>query len=367
MVRRRRGWSVGELSSERIGRPREPYIETLRGLACILLVSVHVVGDADEGLRLPTGHPLERLIWFFQPLRMPLFAFISGLVFDASTNSAADLKRSLLDKAQRLLVPLVTVGTSVFLVRAAFHGTPLIDLWQVYFAEYDQFWYLTASFTIMAVSLLLAFSLPLAEGAVVTVCFCASVLLYLRDIRIDPNWFSITKTFYLAPFFFLGQLFRRVRVECPATLRLHRLVVLAVWIACLIAVRQLRIRLPVLSFADQGLGMLLLSLALCSFFFGARWNVGWLARIGPYSYAIFLFHLFFTAGVRELLQRWGGVADPSILFACGLFMGVTGPMLLQRTLIARPWLAWAFLGQRRTREGSSRAVSGATTGRVPQV
>lgn len=339
-------------SGTRVGRPREPHIEALRGLACVLLACVHVVGDPDEGLKLPPGNFLNENVWAFQPLRMPLFAFISGLVFDAYVRSFEDLGRKLRGKAQRLLLPLLTVGTLFFVIRAELRGLPLSDVWTVYFTAYEQFWYLPATFALMTVGLVAAFILStLSASVLLLVAGCG---LYLIDWQLDPDWFSITKAFYLAPFFFLGQLLRLTRfqeaVHSGQPARRLVLASLAVVIVVLVILRHAHVELSLLTFGNQGLGMLLLSLALCTFALTLRWNIAWLARIGPYSYAIFLFHLFFTGGSRVFMQRAIGVADPYVLFVVGMVAGLIGPIVVQRALLARPWLAWAFLGQHLRRE-----------------
>lgn len=346
-----------QIAADSVGKRREPHIETLRALACILLVSVHVVGDADEGLRLPTEHKLNQLIWMFQPLRMPLFAFISGLVFDAWVQNTEGLRAKLLGKAHRLLVPLLTVGTIFFVIRAQRHDTSLAEVWKVYFTAYDQFWYLPASFIVMTVAVVARFAMPWAFVAI-TSCWIAGVGLHLLDLRLEPDWFSITKAFYLAPFFFLGQLYRLSDFAAVATspsTRFGLLACLSVTIACLAAMRQVQFDVPGLAFGDQGPGMLLLSLMLCTFLLVARLNMSWLARIGPYSYAIFLFHLFFTGAAREFLQRICGIADAYILFVASMLVGLVGPVLAQEALLMHPWLASALLGQRRGRREVPRA------------
>jgi peptidoglycan/LPS O-acetylase OafA/YrhL len=337
------------------GQRRAPHIETLRGIACVLLVCVHVVGGAGEGLKLPTGNFLSETVWFFQPLRMPLFAFISGLVFDPISRTRDDLLRKLAGKAYRLLIPLVTVGTLFFVVRQPFHEAPLSDIWKVYFTAYEQFWYLTATFILMTVSCVTVFRHSPLVGAVVL--GTAGIGSYLLDVQLEPDWLSITKAFYLAPFFFLGQLFRAVRFESRVNpgqrARLPVLVGLAVAVLGLGLLRDRHADASALTFGNQGVGMLLLSLSLCAFALTLRWTVDWLARIGPYSYAIFLFHLFFTAGSRQIMQHVAGVFDPYVLFAVGMLAGLMGPILVQRALLTQPALASVFLGQRRPAQPAS--------------
>ena len=53
-------------------------VETLRGLACVLLVLYHVIGiDSSTGMRVEDG-PVRWLNDGLAYLRMPLFTFLSG-------------------------------------------------------------------------------------------------------------------------------------------------------------------------------------------------------------------------------------------------------------------------------------------------
>jgi uncharacterized membrane protein len=55
----------------RTAKGRIAYVETLRGIACILLVAYHVIGDTSEsGLRLPADHALSFLNGLLADVRM---------------------------------------------------------------------------------------------------------------------------------------------------------------------------------------------------------------------------------------------------------------------------------------------------------
>ena len=57
-------------------------IDTLRGLASVLLVTYHVIGTgSDSGLRIPDGEPVQLFNDSLMYLRMPLFSFLSGFVY----------------------------------------------------------------------------------------------------------------------------------------------------------------------------------------------------------------------------------------------------------------------------------------------
>lgn len=64
-------------------------IETLRGLACLLLVLYHVIGPLGGGLKIDLGSPFRVIADSMVYVRMPLFTFISGYIYSRSTKFAA--------------------------------------------------------------------------------------------------------------------------------------------------------------------------------------------------------------------------------------------------------------------------------------
>ena len=85
-------------------------IDTLRGLACLLLVAYHVIGATPSiGLKLSDGL-LRELNDDLAYIRMPLFTFLSGFVY-ALRPYAGNWSAYLKGKATRLLVPMLFVGT----------------------------------------------------------------------------------------------------------------------------------------------------------------------------------------------------------------------------------------------------------------
>jgi len=57
-------------------------IETMRGLACLMLVAYHVIGsNGSNGLQVPDNGIVRHICDVLSYLRMPLFAFISGYVY----------------------------------------------------------------------------------------------------------------------------------------------------------------------------------------------------------------------------------------------------------------------------------------------
>ena len=85
-------------------------IETLRGLAIILVVMGHVIGsDNTGGMRVEDDSFLRHLYFTFQYLRMPLFTVISGWVYalrPAGMNNLLDFN---IKKVRRIILPLIFV------------------------------------------------------------------------------------------------------------------------------------------------------------------------------------------------------------------------------------------------------------------
>ena len=126
-------------------------IETLRGLACLLLVVYHVVGaDASLGLQVTEG-PVRLLNDGLAYLRMPLFTFLSGLVYGLRP-FAGSSKHFLSGKMRRLLVPMLVVGTLFAVLQALTPGTNASAgpwyLWHV--QPVAHFWFVESLFDVGA-------------------------------------------------------------------------------------------------------------------------------------------------------------------------------------------------------------------------
>lgn len=356
-----------------MGSKRLTYIETMRGLACLLLVSWHVVGmDASDGLQLAMDHPLHEFGFFFVPLRMPLFAFISGYVFNAWVESLGDVGAKIRTKARRLLLPLVFAGGLHFTLRALAYGDPLTGIWRLFFDLYGHFWFLNATFALMCTMLVVAF---LARGRELTapaICLGAFSIFYLLDWELHPvNWFAITKATYIGPFFFLGQFFRTAHAEKVLHEKgARRNVIIAALLAVIAALYFFRQTGPYeerISSDIQTWQSLILSGAIVALLFSVRWENKWLAMIGPYSFAIFLFHVIFTGGLRVVEQRLFPGESVYAMWALGLFVGITGPIVVQK-LLARgpPILETLFLGVRYTpRRARDKAPAAAGDANAP--
>ena len=83
-------------------------VETLRGLACVLLVAFHVIGShASSGLHVGEDSIYRQFANLFMHLRMPLFTFLSGFVYAYRPVTQAQTGAFAEKKLIRLLLPLL--------------------------------------------------------------------------------------------------------------------------------------------------------------------------------------------------------------------------------------------------------------------
>jgi peptidoglycan/LPS O-acetylase OafA/YrhL len=331
-------------------KPRLAHIETIRGLACLLLVAYHVVGNVPEkGLRLPDDHVLAILNGILDTVRMPLFSFISGYVLRAFIADAAALRDNIEKKARRLLLPLVFVGALHYAMQTAVYGGNPVPVWAVYLLPYEHFWFLQATFLLMVFVFAMSWLAGPDFRRTVLLLFGFALAIFVMDIQPGHDIFAFSRAFYLAPFFLLGLIGRIHRLdERLNDVPRARLAIALLCFAIVLPVLAVQLAWPEPrlreAFGRQTPLGLIVALAACAGLFCLRWESRLLAWIGPRSYTIFLFHVFFTAGARIVATRLLGPVSEWVLFPLGLATGILGPIVLDRLILLSPWASLAFLG-----------------------
>jgi fucose 4-O-acetylase-like acetyltransferase len=293
-------------------------IDTLRGLACVLLVSFHVVGvSAQMGLRLSEEHWLQQLNGALAYLRMPLFSFLSGYVY-AFRPFKSDAPGFIKGKMRRLLLPMLTVGTIFALLQNA---TPdanqrITDWWLLHIVPVAHFWFLEALFIVFLLVVAMEHWRLLDSPQRFAGVWTVSVLAFLFVHA--TAYFAVSGAVYLMPFFLAGLACKRFDLHAvPARwLAAAVLALAALWLAAL----------P--QSLDQGLSLpgLLAGLSAAFLLLRSGWRWRALAYVGSFSFAIYLMHVFFTAGSRMAFTRLG-VANLYVLLVLGTLLGIAGPML----------------------------------------
>lgn len=331
-------------------------IETLRGLACLLLVAYHVVGaDASLGLQVTDG-PVRWLNDGMAYLRMPLFTFLSGLVYGLRP-FGGDSRSFLTGKMRRLLVPMLVVGTLFAILQAVTPGTNSSAgpwyLWHV--QPIAHFWFVESLFWVFVVVWALErwSLLRNAQSFAMVLALACGVYLTVRGW----SWFGIEGAIYLLPYFLVGLAATRFSLRVP----LAKVWVKAVLVVCAVGA-IVWMDVPVSNPDRRSVWMLLSGLALCLLCLSTGWVNRYLAGVGRHSYAIYLFHVFFTAASRIALDRLQIDVLPLDL-VLGVVMGLFGPMMVERLASGFKWAAVLLLGK----SLRSRAGMGAKPAPLAQV
>lgn len=310
---------------------RDREIDTLRGFACILLVSYHVIGATlNDGLHVGTG-PLRTGEDLLGMLRMPLFTFLSGYVYARAPIGTTSAWNFLRDKVRRLLVPMLFVGTALAAMHEWLPGKHGWDVqWKwLHILPVGHFWFVEALFLIFIVVLALERIGLLETRGRWFVCWLVAAALYLMPHELE--WLAIGGAITLLPFFLVGLYCRRFGfggtpatpgARHPARALVPLAAVVAIFVAAQLAGVESKVDTPV---------ALMIGTASCVLLLFARVRIAPLAYVGAYSYTIYLFHVFFASASRIALTRWG-VQTISVLFACGVLAGLLLPIVLDRIL-----------------------------------
>lgn len=325
---------------------RTAHTDTVRGLACIMLVAYHVVGpDRFTGMRVG-DHSVYRTALANGPelWRMPLFTFLSGFVYAYRPVSAGDVGPFIAKKARRLLIPLVVVSTIAALVQSVVPSTnspiDLADLWRIYIWPFGVYWYLHALFLIFLVMVVLDRLALLATRSRFAVVFLAAIALFFAAPH-APGMFGLGYAIYLLPFFLWGVGVNRFGDLVAAGA--GRAIAMAVGVAAVIATIVV-LGLDV-DIAHDRLSVFGLVVGLCVTLGVQTWRMTnpWLARLGTFSYAVYLFHVFGSAGARIVVRRVIDVTP--VVFAASLAGGLLVPIAIALLARRHPWPRLLLLGE----------------------
>lgn len=331
---------------------RDTSIDTLRGIAIILMVAGHVVGaEANEAMQVPDDSPWRFIFWGLQDFRMPLFTVLSGFIYAARPTRDWPQYGSLVRaKMRRLLIPLAVVGTLVFWAKmlnpASSSGVELGDWWTVYFFGMDHLWFLQAIFLIFLVAGVLDAVGVLDKRKGWLIASVASVLLYVSALVPSIAFLGISPAVRLLPFFLLGYGLRRF---VPEMSRLWvGVLALALVIAFTPRLLTLNDTITLGVHTERLLAMVIgVSSILVLFYFRKALANKFLAWIGGYAFGIYLFH-YFALPVVWIGSRAIGLDNDFVKFALGMTLGLGCPILLQVLTRRSRWARLFLFGEKLT-------------------
>ena len=312
--------------------PQDGKVQTLRGVACLLLVAFHAVGSsAASGLHVPDGSAYREFTNLFAHIRMPLFTFLSGLVYAYRPLRPGETQRFLGKKLRRLGVPLLVASTTLYGLHLAAHDPvpPLARLWSVYVYPFYHLWFVQALLPVFAVLVVLELLGALATSGRFLVVLALALVAYWYGPLLPSDVLGVRNATYLLPFFLWGVGVHRFRGLLQSQLALiaaaacfvvaqgfHGYIVLTHTLA------------PIDPVATRSVWTLLIGMSagLCGLRFLPHMPL--MEGIGASSYIIYLYHPLFVAAVFAAL----GVlpALPTILlFAAAAAAGLAGPMVME--------------------------------------
>jgi hypothetical protein len=298
------------------------------------------VGDSpDSGLRLHTGfyREINDLLGF---TRMPLFTFLSGIVY-AYRPFQNDIHKFISKKVRRLLIPMLVVGTAFAVVQANIGGanSTTQNWYLLHVIPVAHFWFIESIFIIfifmIPFELLNAFNKKLSFFGI----FLFSSIIYLSDFEFV--YFSVSGAIYLLPFFLLGMAVQRYNVsDCmPKYIGwILTFIVIGLLSSTIINVVPVNEKRSIFGLVLGGL--------FCFALLFLKMENNILSHIGFFSYSIYLYHVFFTAGTRIALE-YIDIINVDLLFSLSLILGIIGPIIVELVCNGSNFTRLFFLGKKK--------------------
>lgn len=313
---------------------RDPSIDTLRGLAALLLVAFHSI--ELRAMQAPEQSGYAYFAYSFELVRMPLFTVLSGYVYamrPLRSRSVAGIGDFLRGKARRLLIPLVTAITIWLAIKRSTGMLPEaaagpLELLGYYLHSYEVFWFLQGLFWVfLAVVVLERFGL-LERPSTFLGTLAASAVGAL--VLSGPTFLSLWSVPYLAPFFLLGLGYRRFEEQIADQPWVRAVVAAA--LGCL-ALQQLNWWLD-FGISTERFTMMSIATGLTCTFALLRYRSSqpMLSRLGLRSYAIYLYHLVGIAMASRVADSFGHAGHEHLVFASKLMLGLTLPIALEQVV-----------------------------------
>lgn len=309
-------------------------IETLRGVAIILVVGLHITND---GAITPSREFYDYLAYTFQNIRIPLFTVISGYLYGLRPVFNGGYYSFLKGKGRRILIPLFVVVTLQFSLKSFLPGvnepSDISKILIAYVYPYEHFWFLQAIFLIFViVGFLDQFRVLYTFNRWGSFLLISLIWFLIYPYTgLDLPWFSIGTTGYIFPYFLFGYGIARFndRILSKAVIKwwvsIFLLAILIQQVAWLCENPSLASKRSVIGLA--------VSISGCAVLFYFRRPVIGLSTVGSFAFTIYLYQGFGTSFGRRVLDLLPQ-AGPHFYFisvvGIALLLGMAVEMIFSR-------------------------------------
>jgi fucose 4-O-acetylase-like acetyltransferase len=329
----------GTATSSRIDPLESARVQTLRGIACLLLVAFHAIGSSSaSGLHAPDSSIYRHFTNLFVHIRMPLFTFLSGVVYAYRPLRPEQALEFSGKKLRRLGVPLIVATTVLYTLHLVtdHRVPPASRVWTIYIYPYWHLWFVQALLLVFVAVITFEILGALSTFRQFLYVFTLSLVLYSGGLFEGHEAFGLNNATYLLPFFLAGLAAHRYRAVLQTrqalTLTLGCLIAAQGWHTYFVLTRTLAPIDPVVhrSILNLLIGM---SASLSALQLLPRMRL--MEQIGGSSYIIYLYHpVFVAAALTGIGTRFP--LPTSLLFVMAGTVGIVGPMLLERSAARIP-------------------------------
>jgi hypothetical protein len=321
---------------------KDQSIETLRGLAIILVVAGYIIrGDLDHTVHSTFSTVLDLMYYLLKPIRLPLFTVISAYLYASSPATQETLKKLIHGKARRIMIPFIAVSAMQYTFYALFPVKgphPLNELYKVYLWPLEQFWFLYSIFWIFIIVGCLD-SLRAMDTFKKWV-MCILVALIGHVLFEPPDIFSLNGVNYLLPFFLLGYGIKRYSKELFSAQMIRLYVATAALAYGVYSIFYFkRVEGGHDLYKDLSL---MISLSAVPLLFYFRRTIPLLAQAGYFAFGIHIFNKISSALPRMLFQHLNLDSNPALVFftylAFGIFFSIGIQLFLEQFGWARKYI-----------------------------
>ncbi len=316
---------------------KDTSIESLRGIAIILVLGLHISGDAPLQ---PVQEFYSYIAYTFQNIRIPLFTVISGYLYSMRPAEKGLFVGFLRGKARRIILPFFVVATAEYLATSLAPGvnnpTPIQEIWRVLFFPYEHYWFLQAIFVVFITVGFLELKGGFADFKRWAFIFGITLITFLFLPGTKVQFFSIGLSFYILPFFILGIGISRFREKLFNS---NYLVLFGIIFLFSFLLHQFLWFEGDLQMGGKRTVLgLLLSVTSCILLFYIRRTIWGLNLIGGYAFSIYIYQGFGTAIGRRIGEAFLDVSPHLYFFVVllsGICFGIIAEMVFRKSRVLR--------------------------------